>query len=96
MTKETKDLVVRRLYGYMCPVGGDALGQEWHAAIDEAMAYCNRNQPVQGRLLRLKYFCALSDEASAAQLGISRATYQKHKAEALGTVMEYAARRGLI
>lgn len=96
MTTETKALVARMLHSYLALSNSREPDAVWREAIDAALAYCDTYQPAQGRLLRVKYICGLSDAETMLQMKVSRTTYQKHKEAALSTVLECAARRGLL
>ncbi|MBQ7860555.1 MAG: hypothetical protein IJ347_10585 [Faecalibacterium sp.] len=104
MTQQTKELIKRMLQNYCALHGSGAAricgstekAKLWRAAIDEALDYCDRRHPMRAQLLRVKYIAGATEERTMKHMGVNRTTYQKHRAEALSTVLEFAARRGLI
>jgi RNA polymerase sigma factor (TIGR02999 family) len=47
-------------------------------ALDEALTRLEAADPVKARLVKLRYFAGLTEEAAASVLGISRTTAQRH------------------
>ncbi|MGN0706467.1 MAG: hypothetical protein ACI4JC_00490 [Faecalibacterium sp.] len=74
----------------------NAESKAWKQAIDEALEYYDRHDPVRSDLVRVRYFQHHKEADAIELLHIGRTTYQKAHLDILSTVAINAARRGVL
>lgn len=84
-----------RRYGMRCK-RSDAQSIAWQEAIDEALDYYDRRDPIRSELMRVRYCQHQTEETTIERLHIGRTTYQKAHQDLLSTVAVNAAKRGLL
>lgn len=91
MTKKQKKAVRRELRAV-----GRGEESRWSEVIREVLDHYDREDPVCGDLLRMRYLQEMPEELVYPRLYIGRTTYYRKELEALSTVAVYAAAAGLM